>query len=59
MKVGVIGGLMVGGLTAMGIVGIIPGLILIAFGAGWATCDLYKEHRQRSSARAQYPSYKY
>ena len=62
VKVGILGGLLMGGLLGTVLIGIFPGLLLLGLGAVFAGAELYREHAaQRKAARwrARYPSYKY
>ena len=62
MKVGILGGLLMGGLLGTALIGIFPGLLLLGLGAAFVGAELYREHaaqRKAASWRARYPSYKY
>ena len=54
-------GIMVGGLLSMPLVGIIPGLAIIAAGAALAELANYaaEQAERRQKAPTEYPSYKY
>lgn len=59
MKVGIIGGLMFGGLIAMVLLGLVPGLILIGIGTVAASWELVKERRAATNYNVNYPAYRY
>ena len=62
MKLGIIGGLMLGGLVAGALLGVIPGLALYGLGAaaaGIAAAQERRAEKQADSWRRNYPSYKY
>lgn len=63
MKIGVMGGLGLGGLLSWAILGFGPGsIVLLVLGAVVGTCELASEkqaEKQAESWRKNYPSYKY
>lgn len=61
MKIGIMGGFLVGGLIACALIGIM-GLVLLGIGiliAGVELLQQRKEERHAANWRASYPSYKY
>lgn len=62
MKVGILGGLLMGGLLGVALLGLAPGCILIGLGAAYAALEAAREQqaeKQAASWRRNYPSYKY
>lgn len=63
MKIGMMGGLCLGGLLSWAILGFGPGsIVLLALGAVAGACELAGEkqaEKQAESWRKNYPSYKY
>lgn len=61
MKIGIMGGLMVGGLCACTLIGA-WGLILIALGAAFFACELQEEklrEKREFQSKIKYPPYNY
>lgn len=62
MKVGIMGGLLVGGLLAAAVMGIGAGAVLIGLGIIYGSCELVKEKQAEQAAerrQAEYPPYGY
>lgn len=61
MKIGIIGGLVIGGLCACALVGG-WGLLLVGLGAALAACELHEEklnEKRQFQSQMRYPPYNY